>query len=102
MSIFTYYSVNMLSKKFINRMKPETYEITNNENNRKFTKYLYRLMRNQNTNAFNNVESLFDRYSIEENDRQKFIYFRNNLKDIAPQLFAPNLYYSSFIDNLPS
>lgn len=89
-------------KKVIIRMKPETYKITNNENNRTFTKYLYRLMRNQNTNAFNNVESLFDRYSIEENDRQKFIYFRNNLKDITPQLFAPNLYNSSFIDNLPS
>jgi hypothetical protein len=84
-------------QKTIDRMKPETYGIDISDRNaNKLTMYLYRLMKNQSKKTFNGIESKFDSYGIKPDDKQKFIYFINNLKDIVDELFDD--YYLS---NLP-
>jgi hypothetical protein len=95
-SVFTPVFIKEIQKT-IDRMKPETYGIDRSDRNaNKLTMYLYRLMQNQSKKTFNGIESKFDSYGIKPDDKQKFIYFINNLKDIVDELFD---YY--YLSNLP-
>jgi hypothetical protein len=95
-SVFTPVFIKEIQKT-IDRMKPETYGIDRSDRNaNKLTIYLYRLMQNRSKKAFDGIESKFDSFNIKASDKDRFIYFRNNLKDIVGELF--NNYY---LDNLP-
>jgi hypothetical protein len=84
-------------QKTIDRMNPKTYGIDRSDKNANaLTKYLYRLLQNRSKKAFDGIESKFDSFNIKPDDKVKFIYFRNNLKDIVGELFDP--YY---LNNLP-
>jgi hypothetical protein len=77
-------------------MKPETYGIDRSDRNANaLTMDLYRLMRNKSKKAFDRIESKFDSFNIKPYDKQKFIYFKNNLQDIVEEIFNYN-----YLDNL--
>ena len=95
-SVFTPVFIKEIQKT-IDRMKPETYGIDRSDRNANaLTMDLYQLMQNKSKKAFNGIESKFDSFNIKPYDKQKFIYFKNNLQDIVGEIF--NYYY---LDNLP-
>jgi hypothetical protein len=95
-SVFTREFIKEIQKT-IDRMNPKTYGIDRSDRNANaLTKYLYRLLQNQSKKAFDGIESKFDSFNIKPDDKVKFIYFRNNLKDIVGELFN-----YSYLSNLP-